>query len=294
MNNRKNRIIIVILVGLVFFSSSLALLMYAKQSDTKEAAQTLVAVYASSKTLKEGLLIGAHDIELVKLPKAYMPFTPLTQSEIIGRYTSVDILKGEPFRKEKISLVAPKPTQSKIKKAVAPAQIVKEELASRVYNDTITLPLSLFKNIDYTLKKGDFIDIVSIKIKKSKNKEMSFDTKYVALHIPIDSFIVKSASVNTFINQDTDNNTIMADSIVFKMDPDDIKNLLAIYYKTQELNTNRVHNANKANIGHLWMVKCSAVIDEKAQKKKEKMLADYKVLQKRRKVTPRLSIVYEK
>jgi len=291
MKNRKNRIVIVILVGLVFFSSSIALLMYSKQSQTKEVNNLLIEVFASSKALKKGVLIGASDIKSIKLPKSYMAFTPLTQSEIIGRYTSVDILAGEPFRKEKISILKPKAPKKRVSRVVE--EVEPKELAPKVYNDTITIPLTLFKNIDNTLKKGDFIDIVSIKSKKSKNTEISFETKYIALHIPIDSFVHNYSSVKTFISKDEDENLVAADSVVFKMDPDDIKNLLSLYYKAQELNANRVHNTKKANIGHLWMVKCSEVIDESAQKKKERMLVDYIVQKKRRKFTPRVSISYE-
>ena len=294
MKNRKNRIVIVILVGLVFFSSSIALLMYAKQSKSKEVNEALIEVFASSKALKKGVMIGAHDIKSIKLSKSYMPFTPLTQSEIVGRYTSVDILAGEPFRKEKISLSKPSSVKKITKNKVVLQEEEVKELAPKVYNDTITVPLTLFKNIDNTLKKGDFIDIVSVKSKKPKNQETSYETKYIALHIPIDSFVSNYSSVKSFISQDEDEKIIKADSVVFKMDPDDVKNLLALYYRAQELNANRVHNTKKLNLGHLWMVKCSEVVDESAQKKKERMLVDYIVQKRRRKISSSVSISYEK
>ncbi|SFV66717.1 hypothetical protein MNB_SM-4-1235 [hydrothermal vent metagenome] len=294
MKNRKHRILIVILMGMVLFSSSLALLMYSKQNKVQEVNETFIEVFTASKTLKKGSLIGGHDIVAIKVSKAYMPFTPLTQSEIISRYTSVDILAGEQFRKEKISLVKPQLRQTTQKEISTLKEVVTEEFDPTVANDMITLPLSLFRNIDNTLKKGDYIDILSIKNKNSKNKETSFETKYIAVHISIDSFVHQYQSVTSFVSLDDDEKIVMADSVVFEMNPRDIKNLLSLYYKAQELNTNRVHNINKTNSGHLWMVKCSKTLDASTQKKKKKMLADYVVPRRTRKNSSSVRISYEK
>ncbi len=294
MKNRKQRILIVILVGLVFFSSSLALLMYSKQNQAKETNETFIEVFASSKTLKQGVLIGANDISVIKVAKSNLSYTPLIQGEIIGRYTSVDILKGEQFRKEKISLVRILAVKSSEDgKIIEAVKVQTEVLGPIVFKDTITLPLTLFKNIDNTLKKGDYIDILSIKGKHSKGKEVSFKTKYIALHVSINSFVRQYSSVDTFVSIDAEKKLLMADSVVFEMNPDDIKNLLSVYYKSQALNSNRVYNTSKSNIGHLWMVKCSETIDEKAQKKKKKMLADYVVPRRKRSNSSSVRISYE-
>ena len=293
MKNRQSRIIILILVGLVLFSSSLALLMYSKQTKSQENIDTTVTVYAASKRLNRGDLIRAKDVTKIRLSKSYLAFTPLTQSEIVGRYASVDIFVKEPFRKEKISIS--KPLKENVLSAVAVQESKpKIEEISQSNFDAISVPLSLFRNIDYSLKQGDYIDIVSIFSKKVKNSETEFKTKYIALRIEIDSFANKQRSMKTFTIKGEKDTLITADSVVLKMDPDNVKNFLAVYYRAQEINSNRVHNVKKDNSGHLWMIKCSDEIDVKAQTIKERMLADHIVVPKRKKRAPKgVSISYE-
>jgi hypothetical protein len=157
----------------------------------------------------------------------------------------------------------------------------------------------LFHNIDTTLQKGDYIDIVSLKEKKSKKGERDFDVKYVALRVPIHSFVSGTTLMERYtqnVGEGKDAKTVYAKSVVLETSPKDIKNLLSLYYKTQKLNKERVYNTN--NSGHLWIVKCSEDANATIQAKKEKMLADYvpkyvKVKRKKR-VKERVSISYEK
>lgn len=291
MKNRQTRVIMGILVGLVFFSSSIALLMYSKQSSLSEYVEGHIEVYVSSKHLNKGDIINSRDIVMASLPKSYLAFTPLTESEIVGRYAKVEIFAKEPLRREK--LTASKPTG--VKQIIAKKVMVKTsdvEEVKYVKRDTITVSLSMFKNIDSTLKKGDYIDIVSLKAKNSKSRATQYSTKYVALKVKINSFISNMKQIKKY-TFNAKNGVGVADSVVFEMNPDEIKNFLSVYYTTQEFNAKRVFN-NKSNAGHLWMVKCSSIKDDKKDMIKKRMLVDHiQTVYKRRKAPAKVSISYE-
>jgi len=289
MKNRQTRIIIGILVGLILFSSSIALLMYSKQSSLSEYVEGHVEVYVSARDLNKGDLINADDIEKAFLPKSYLAFTPLTKSEIIGRYANVEIFSKEPLRKEKLSSSKPVVQKTKAIKSIKKAPEV--EKIDYVKRDTITVPLSIFKNIDSSLKKGDYIDIVSVKARNKKGVH-KYDTKYVALKVKIHSFVSNLKKVKKYAFS-TKNGMSVADAVVFEMNPDEIKNFLSVYYTTQELNSQRVFSS-KTNSGHLWIVKRSSVKDDKDDKIKKRMLVDHiQTVYKRRKAPARVSISYE-
>jgi len=289
MKNRQTRIIIGILVGLILFSSSIALLMYSKQSSLSEYVEGHIEVYVSSKHFNKGELINSQDIEKAFLPKSYLAFTPLTQSEIIGRYAKVEIFPKEPLRREKLSLSKPKLEKNILAKSYKKAPEV--EKIDYVKRDTITVPLSIFKNIDSSLKKGDYIDIVSVKF-KNKNGTHKYVTKYVALKVKIHSFVSDLKKIKKYVFN-TKNGVSVADSVVLEMNPDEIKNFLSVYYTTQELNAKRVFSS-KTNAGHLWMVKRSSLKDDKDDKIKKRMLIDHiQTVYKRRKAPARVSISYE-
>jgi hypothetical protein len=294
MKNRQTRIIIGILVGLVLFASSIALLMYTKQSGQAVESSNNIEVYVANQHLTQGHKITASDIVKAYLPSSYIPSAPLTPDEIIGRYTQVEIFAKEPLRKEKISLL--QPTEEQPKTLESSAVKIQEMPAQKglQMSDTVTVPLTLFQNIDTTLKTGDYIDIVSIIPSASRGKDMEFNTKYIALHVLINSFVSNAAKIDN-VTLTQEKKILRADSVVFEMSPSDIKNFLSTYYKTQELNANRVFNTSKTNNGHLWMVKCSDEVDEKSQKAKDRLMVDYVSTYKkvRAKAVEQVSISYE-
>jgi len=281
MRNRKTRIIIGVLIGLIFFSSSVALLMYTKQNDLSQYVEDHVEVYVTTKHLLRGDLIGPSDLEKAFLPKSYLSFAPLTKSEIVGRYANVEIFAKEPIRQEKISknepvdekivVVVPK---TKIKQKLK-AEEIPEVIATK---DTITITLSMFKNIDGTLKRGDHIDILSVIPKiTQKSKEFQYNTKYVVLNAKIDTFVSHAQRVKSYITK-SEKSTTVADSIVFEMDPKEIEKFLSLYY----------------GVGKLWMVKCSPEGTDKDQAIKKNMIVKKKkIVRKTRAKVTGVSISYE-
>ena len=276
MKQKKTKIIIGVLLALVLFASSVALLMYSKQNELNKYVETHIEVYIAATSLSKGDIIEVNDIKLSSLPKSYIGFTPLTKAEIVGRYANVDILETEPIRSEKISDEKP---VSKIIDSKFTAKTIKKPI-QHLNSDTIAVSLKVFRNIDNSLRKGDFIDIVSVKPKSAKRDNNSFETKYIALHVAIDSFISNSKTMSSILVKHYDKkNKVsslgMADSIVLEMTPKEIKNFLPMYYTTLTLNSNRV-NVTKSNTGHLWMIKCSSDINEKAENEKNRLMVDAK------------------
>ncbi|WP_304545920.1 flagella basal body P-ring formation protein FlgA [Sulfurimonas microaerophilic] len=297
MKNKQMRMVVLILIGLVLFTTSLALLLYSKQGDLEKQANRvqMVEVFLSAKDIKRGELIDAHSIKKGTLPKEYLGATPLTASEIIGRYARVDIFANEPLRKEKISLAQPKEEQ-KVVKVVENNTFKAAEITPELKDaDTIVLPLSVFHNIDTSLLAGDTIDIVSVKSNKS-GREVGFSANYIALGVKIKSFANNMQRAKGYIISSIEGKAVVANGIVLEVDPKKIKNFLNLYYETLALNQNRVYNKN--NSGHLWMVKCAKEQTAETLKQKEKMLADYvaKVQYKAHKAVKRtqeVSISYE-
>ena len=294
MKQKKTKIIIGVLLALVMFASSVALLMYTKQNKLSKYVESHIEVYIAAKSLNRGDMINDTDIKLSSLPKSYIEFTPLTKAELVGRYANVDILATEPMRSEKISLTKPVEEVIATKRMTNTKEV---EVVNHLDSDTIVVSLNVFRNLDSSLKKGDFIDIVSVKSKTSKKNNKDFSTKYVALHVAIDSFVSNSKSISKMLvkKYDKDNKVTgfgVADSVVLEMSPKDIKNFLPMYYATQTLNSNRVYTT-KANTGHLWMVKCASEVDEKVQNEKKKLMIDLRRI-KRVKKANGVIISYEK
>lgn len=288
MREKKIKILVGILLTLVLFSSSAALLMFMKQDSSAMSSKESVRVYMASKALDGSKPISAEDISEIHMPKAELRFTPLSSSEIVGMYVQSDMLQGELFRAEKLAL-----TQKALQ--TQPTQIAKEseEVLIESIQDTLVLNLTLFQNMDTTLKAGDFIDIVSIMPTQEKNKEYEFKPQYIALHIP-----VVGINYETQIQNEKDKKAAaisVAKSIVVGMKPEEIKSFLDLYYTAQNINAQRYYN--EQNRGHLWMVKCAKEGSAEATQAKKSMLIHEKAPQPSPKAAPkrqeRVSIAYE-
>jgi hypothetical protein len=294
MGQKKTKIFIGILLTLIMFASSLALVMYSKQNELKKQVESQVEVYVSAKDLKEGDSIGAKEIVLKKMPKSYIDFTPLTKEEILGRFAKVVIFANEPLRPEKITLT--KVVQEDKKEVATPKAKEEEPAVKRLSSDTVSLSLELFKNLDISLQKDDFIDIVSVSPSKKERDDYEFATTYVALHVKIHSFGSGTKEMQKTVHEEYDEKTkqsrrSVADTLILEMSPLEIKNFLAMYYKTQELNAQKVHST-KENRGHLWMVRCSSDANDTFAKEKEMLLLKEKINKLKVENNPKPPIVH--
>lgn len=310
MKQRKITLIIIALSSIVFFMSALAYKFYATSSELSAHIEEQVPIIVAKRDIKEGSLITKHDLTQQLLPKSYIGFAPLTPAEINGKYAKVTILASEPFRMEKLSYEKPEINVTK-EEAFAQAKDSIEcttpiELNSSM--DTVTLDLSMFRNFDTTLKVDDKIDIISVMPKSSTAQSnrfsnaavQQFDTKYIAIGVPIVSFISKGKFVKDALSSKRDkvNNIVsseLADQVVLELEPKELSNFLSLYYTSQALNAQKVYNANNSFEGHLWIVNSTLNSDEKSLKLKEKMMYDYKrVVKKRKAVKKKRTVKREK
>ncbi len=275
MRDRKMRIVMAILLSLVLFTSSAAFLMYVKQDNLEQQRLQNVEVFVANKAMKSGEMVGANDLKLASLPKSSLAFEPLAKEEIIGKFVTLDMMAGDPFRAEKISL-SKQPKSENINQGSGD---INSTSTPQVSSDSVAVSLDLFKNSDSTLKNGDFIDIVSVVAKRGLQQEVTFQTRYIALHVEIKS--IATAPLTKIDEQSKKTVVVAPAGIVLKMQPKEIKNFLAAYYTIQTINSDRVYN--NENKGHLWMVKCGTKLDEGEQNMKKQLLFNEK------KVTPNVS-----
>ena len=302
MKQRKITLLIIGLSALIFLMSALAYKFYAKSSELSTHLEEQVPIIVAKRDIKKGALITKNDLTQQLLPKSYIGFAPLTPAEVYGKYAKVDILKSEPFRIEKISYEKPdmnvtyKLTEESKKSVECMVPI---ELNSTV--DTITLELSMFRNFDTTLKVEDKIDIMSVVPKSAsssssrygaRSTEQKFETKYIALAVPIVSFISNGEFVKNAVSTIKDKNTGQtiskrADKIVLELKPNELSNFLSLYYSSQALNSQKVYNVDNRYTGHLWIINSTLNEDEKALRFKKEMMYDYKRVVKKRKAIKR-------
>ncbi len=299
MKKDRTRLIIGILLSLVLFSSSVGLWLYSKEKNMDKEMQKMRYVYVMAKNVKKGTKISDEDIKLEKYPQQIITWNVPKKGNILHRYAKTDLYKGEPLMSSKLSI---KPIVEK--KIVANKPVIDQEeqnltVLNSFKGDSITLPLKSFHNIDPTLRKGDKIDIVSIDASlNALRKGENIKTKYAALGVTVLSFGYGTSLYKKIVKKVLNKNrqvakTLFADTITLAVTPENVKNLLALYYKTKALNAQRPYNDN--NKGHLWLVK-SKIDDENILKEKEKLLLDYKKAQKKRsyKKPQSVRIEYEK
>jgi len=144
-----------------------------------------------------------------------------------------------------------------------------EEFVQNTLHDTISVPLSLFKNPDTTLRSGDQIDLIGISALGDEKPQ--FATRYIAPHVRVNGFMKEGKKLPEISSISTDDKTglttsALADEIILEMTPVEISRMLSMYYRAQELNNNRVHNPRDSYQGHLWMVKSNLQTHDDALK----------------------------
>ncbi len=300
MKKDRTRLIMGVLLSLVLFSSSLGLWFYLQEQKMDKKLQNMEYVYVFAKDVKKGSKINDSDIKLERYPRKVVTWKPLSKGEILHRYAKTDLFKGEPIMASKLSF---KPIVEKIvqQKRIEPKKHKEQTNTSdlKLKVDTITLPLESFHNIDPTLRSGNKVDIVSIDATaKDLRNGKKLKTRYAAIGVKVVSFgygNTQYKNVTKKVSTSKGSKTILADTVTLAVTPKNVKNLLALYYKTKGFNAQRAYN--EGNRGHLWLIK-NRTSDEQLTKEKKKLLLDYKKpysKQKRKRVkTQPLRIEYEK
>jgi len=179
MRFNKQIAVILVLTSLLISAIGAALFLFYENENTKKINAQQLTVYIAKKDLKKDTLVKESDIVKTVIAKKYLLTKPLLKKEIINKFVSSQIYKNEMFRKEKLSSkVGPK--------------IVKD--LPFKYNSYNTA-FKLFENPNYSLHKGDLINIVSVYPQSKDKKNMNYNVKYVARQVQVLGFLERGKVV---------------------------------------------------------------------------------------------------
>lgn len=237
MQINKQLIAIIILASLLFSAIGAALFFFKKNQQTQKAKNELVTIYIAKDDIPKDTLLTIENLAQTTIAKEYILNTPLTKEEIIGKYTNEKIYKHEIFLKQKLD-----------------TQIAKEEKKILDFKkSSYNMKFELFKNPNYALVQGEYINIISVYpegTSDNKGRFENFAVEYVANNLKVLGFIRNGRHESASITKQTvqkvvDKKTVetieevKSDEVILDIDLDVLLKL--------------TENYNKGN--QLWMVK---------------------------------------
>ena len=237
MQINKQLIAIIILASLLFSAIGAALFFFKKNQQTEKAKSELVTIYIAKDDIPRDTLLSIENLAQTTIAKEYILNTPLTKEEIIGKYTNEKIYKHEIFLKQKLD-----------------TQIIKEQKKILDFKkSSFNMKFEQFKNPNYTLMQGEYINIISVYPKDGYDEKgiaNNFEVTYVANNLKILGFIREGKTESLSITKQpiqkvVDKKTVevieevKSDEIILDIDLDVLLKL--------------TQNYNKGN--QLWMVK---------------------------------------
>lgn len=243
MKFNKQTAIILVLASLLLSTIGAAFYFYNMHQTTLQNNNKKVKVYVAKDAIKKNKEITINDIKEHLITKQELLSIPLTQQEIIGKFAKVDIFRNELFMKEKISDV--------------PIETEEKELLTHK-NNSYNIAYKFFRNPNYTLIKGDYIDIVT-SYQKTVAELPEYSTQYIGRNIKVLGFSYAGQSVpkgvypqkiKKVINKKTTEviEQAKADEIILDIES---KPLLALIDDFQK----------KGN--QMWMIKSKSRVDKK-------------------------------
>ncbi|NQY95194.1 MAG: hypothetical protein HRT43_13605, partial [Campylobacteraceae bacterium] len=179
MRFNKQIAVILVLTSLLISAIGAALFLFYENENTKKANAQQLTVYIAKQDIKKDALISERDIVKTVIAKKYLLVKPLLKKEIINKFATSRIYKNEMFRKEKlISKIGPKVVM------ILPFK----------YN-SYNAAFNLFENPNYSIIKGDLLNIVSVYPKSKDKKNMNYNVKYVAKQVQVLGFLEKGKVV---------------------------------------------------------------------------------------------------
>lgn len=258
MKISKQIVLILILASLLLSAIGVSIFLYLENENSKNISNELVTIYVSKEDIKKNTLIKEKHIVKTIIAKKYLLNKPLLKRDIINKFAKINIYKNETFIKEKIQK----------EKIIDKAALIDYK------NSSYNISFDLFSNGNLSLKKGDFINIVSVAPKSLKKENLKYNVQYIARAVKVLGFLDEGEIVEFTYRQvkqkvKTKNKKDKvtyemirqyADELVIDIKEETILSLLTEYNKGKQL----------------WMVKVKEPIINKVKKKK-------KVIKKRKK-----------
>ncbi|MDD5717748.1 MAG: SAF domain-containing protein [Sulfuricurvum sp.] len=273
MNNKRTVVLSIGLLSLAIFAIIVMVMMYVKNEDATPSSENNVAAYVAAKEIRLGQKITQSDVELRSLPRDYIGQEPLSIADIVDHYARVGITKNDLIRPEKLTLQFQAQQEPTAEENVSAMDT--SVSGNVMQHDAISLPLNVFKNLDTTLRKDEYIDIVGIS--EYGEEKHQFATRYIGVHVLVGGFMKEGKKINEMVSVTVDEKTqatskVVADDIILNMSPQDISRFLSLYYRSQELNNDHSHNADNLYRGHIWMVKSKPIVSANENLIKFKMM----------------------
>jgi hypothetical protein len=176
MQINKQIITIVLLTSLLVSSIGVAMFFYKKHKQAQLNKDQMITVYIAKEDIPKDTLIALEHLAQTEIAKQYILNTPLLKEEIVGKFTNEKIFQHEIFIKQKLDTQL----QQEEKKIL--------EYEKSAYN----VKFELFKNPNYALHQGEYINVVSVYPKgnpDNKGRYEDFEVEYVAKEVKVLGFI---------------------------------------------------------------------------------------------------------
>ncbi|MEA3384039.1 MAG: SAF domain-containing protein [Campylobacterota bacterium] len=248
MKFNKQIIIVLILSSLLLSAIGAAYFFYTQNQRSLKSNDQLRVVYIASKDIKKNTKITDKNLKKHQIAKKFVLATPLLKKEIIGKFAKENIYKNDIFRKEKIS--------NKINLDINSSDINNFKFNS--YN----MEFKLFRNPNYSVRKGDVINIISVYPADEKRSNNSANSvQYVASNIKVIGFLLDGKEESKSIKKVKITKTVKKKKITQEVEKKANEIILDIDSKVLlEL----IDDYNRGN--QLWMVKTHHKV-KKAPKK---------------------------
>jgi len=241
--------IILVLASLLLSALGTAFYYYTEGQKALISGNKLKVVYVASKNIAKHTKITKKDLKPTNIAQKFIVNKPLLANDIIGKFATEKIYKDDTFTKQKLLRTLPK--NKKVAKVVA------DTFKFSSYN----MAFNMFRNPNYSLNKGDIIDIISVyKATNKKSNGSSNEVQYVAKNNRVLGFISNGVKTNQTLKKVKRTRTIkkkrVTDEIVLKA------NEIILDIRKDDL----LHIIDDYNRGNqLWMVQTKAIVKKHHQ-----------------------------
>ena len=244
MKFNKQIVIILVLISLLLSSLGGGYYYYKQNQKSLKISNQVRTVFVAAKDIKKNTKITIKDLKQINIAKKYILSTPLLKKEIIGKFAKENIYKNDMFRKEKLVKTIQEDTKQKDKDLYK-------------YN-SYNMAYSMFQNPNYSVKKDEVINIISVyPLDKKKDNASPNSVQYVAKQIRIIGFLMDSKEVDKSMKKEKVTTTVKKKKVTKTITKKAEELLLDIDGKVL---LRLIDDYNRGN--QLWMVKTHKVKQE--------------------------------
>lgn len=224
---KDKKVILIFVLTFLLILSATGLIYYVKLTQKNLVSQKEeIKILVAKKDIKQYQKITKNDLSYQVMQKRYVPFKVLLPAEVIGKLSLVPIFKDEPIRVEKLT--------NKVETKKEDITVIKS-----LKHDLYNIDFRYFTNPNYTLKKGDVIDIIGVWTDVSSELKVKTIVKSakVAGFLSAGNFQPRAKMSKKIKNKDGKDvlSTISADELLLDIESKKIKHLIEIYNRGKQL-----------------------------------------------------------